>query len=187
MHAITLFARTVTGINLTIARVLNWAVLALFALLLWDVIMRYLTDSPVQWSAQASRLIFGVYAILGGGYVLARREHVNVDLFYANFSRKRQALVDIITSILFLLMLTVLLLESWSLASDSVKRWEVDHLAIWKAPLWPSKCLIVVAAALLLAQGIVKLIADIRILLGLPVDEEIFGPIKDGDTESVDV
>jgi hypothetical protein len=45
----------------------------------------------------------------------------------------------------------------------------------------------VVAAALLLAQGIVKLIADIRILLGLPVDEEVFGPIKDGDTESVDV
>lgn len=187
MQMITAFARVITGINLTIARVLNWAVLALFALLLWDVIMRYLTDSPVQWSSQASRLIYGVYAILGGGYVLARREHVNVDLFYANFSRRKQALVDIITSVLFFLMLGVLLIESWSLAADSVKRWEVDHLAIWKAPLWPSKCLIVVAAALLLAQGIIKLIADIRIFMGLPVDETVFGPIKDGDTESVDV
>lgn len=187
MTAITAFARLVTGANLWIARILNWGVLILFGLLLWDVIMRYLTDSPVQWSTQASRLLFGVYAILGGGYVLARREHVNVDLFYANFSPRKQALVDIVTSVLFFLMLGVLLIESWSLASDSVKRWEVDHLAVWKAPLWPSKCMIVVAAGLLLAQGMVKLIADIRIVMGLPVDEEIFGPIKDGDAEKVDV
>lgn len=187
MGVLTAFARLVTGANLLVSRILHWAVLVLFLLLLWDVIMRYLTDSPVQWSSQASRLLFGVYAILGGGYVLARREHVAVDLFYAGFSARKKALVDICTSILFFLMLGVLLTESWSLASDSVKRWEIDHLAIWKAPLWPSKCLIVVAAALLLAQGIVKLVADIRIVMGLPVDEEIFGPIHDGDGEKVDV
>lgn len=181
MGAVTLFARTVTAINLWVAKVMNWVVLALFLLLLSDVVMRYLAGSPIQWSFQASKLLFGIYAILGGGYLLARRDHVNVDLFYANFSRKKQAIVDIATSFLFFLLLIVLLLESWSLAADSVQRWEVDHLAIWKAPLWPSKCLIVFAALMLLLQGVVKLIADIMIVAGMEVDETIFGPLKDDD------
>ncbi|MEM9060212.1 MAG: TRAP transporter small permease subunit [Pseudomonadota bacterium] len=187
MGAMTAFARIVTGTNVWVARVMHWVVLALFLLLLGDVLMRYFAQSPIQWSQQLSRLLFGVYAILGGGYLLARREHVNVDLFYGNFSRRKQALVDVITSILFFLMLYVLLVESWSLAADSVSRWEVDHLAIWKAPLWPSKCMIVVAAALLLLQGIVKLIADVMILLGIDVDEAAYGPLKDAAGGGIDV
>ena len=187
MGALTAFARAVTGVNLAIGRVMHWAVLLLFVLLLSDVIMRYVAGSPIQWSHQASKLLFGVYAILGGGYLLARREHVNVDLFYGNFSPRKKALIDILTSFLFFLMLVVLVLESWSLAADSVKRWEVDHLAIWKAPLWPSKCLIVVAAFLLLLQGIVKLIADVMILMGLDPDTEIFGPVTEGDAAKVEV
>ena len=187
MAALITFARAVTGINLAIGRVMHWAVLLLFVLLLSDVIMRYVAGSPIQWSHQASKLLFGVYAILGGGYLLARREHVNVDLFYGNFSTKKKALVDILTSFLFFLMLIVLVTESWSLAADSVKRWEVDHLAIWKAPLWPSKCLIVVASVLLLLQGIVKLIADILILTGRDPDTEIFGPVTEGDASKVEV
>jgi hypothetical protein len=34
-----------------------------------------------------------------------------------------------------------------------------------------------VAGVLLLLQGIVRLTADIRILMGLPVDEETFGKL----------
>lgn len=186
MGAVTAFARAVTTVNVMVARIMNWAVLVLFALLLTDVVMRYVAGSPIHWSFQASKLLFGVYAILGGGYLLARRDHVNVDLFYANFSRRKQALVDILTSFLFFLLLIVLIRESWSLASDSVARWEVDYLAIWKAPLWPSKCLIVVAAVLLFLQGVVKLIADVMIVLGLEVDESAFGPINE-DEGKVDV
>ena len=187
MGALTAFARTVTQTNLWIARAVHWVVLVLFILLLYDVAMRKLAGAPIAWSQQASRLLFGVYAIIGGGYVLARREHVNVDLFYANFSRRKQAFVDLVTSVLFFLMLIILLIESWGLAADSVKRWEIDHLAVWKAPLWPSKCLIVVAAALLLLQGVVKFAADIMILMGREVDENVFGPIHDGDEGKVDV
>lgn len=187
MGMLTAIARAVTVTNLWIARAVHWSVLILFALLLFDAVMRKVVGAPISWSQQASRLLFGVYAIIGGGYLLARREHVNVDLFYGNFSRRKQALVDILTSFLFLLMLWVLVSESWGLAADSVKRWEVDHLAIWKAPLWPSKCLIVVAAALLLAQGVVKLIADILILTGHDLDEDAFGPLKDTDGGKVDV
>ena len=149
MGAVTAIARAITTTNVWIGRVVCYVVLILFVLLLGDVIMRYLTESPISWSAEASKLIFGVYAIIGGGYLLARREHVNVDLFYANFSRRKKAAVDVVTSFLFFLFLGVLLKESWSLASDSVSRLEVSYETTWRPWIWPSKSMIVVAAVLL--------------------------------------
>ncbi|MEC8136661.1 MAG: TRAP transporter small permease subunit [Pseudomonadota bacterium] len=196
MGAVTLFARAITATNVQLARIMNWAVLLLFLLLLTDVIMRKVAGAPISWSHQASKLLFGVYAIIGGGYLLARREHVNVDLLYGTFSPRRKALVDIATSFLFFLFLFTLLPKSVDMALQSVClsagstpwcKWEVDELAVWKAPLWPSKWMIVVAALLLLLQGIVKLIADVMILLGWDPDEEAFGPITEGDAEKVDV
>ena len=192
----TTFARIVTGTNLWVARIMHWAVLILFVLLLLDVIMRYAVGAPISWSQQASKLLFGVYAILGGGYLLARREHVNVDLIYGSFSNKRKALVDVATSFLFFLMLFTLLPKSLDMAANSVClgeghppwcKWELEQNQIWKAPLWPSKWMIVVAAVLLLLQGIVKLIADVMILMGMDPDAEIFGPVTDGDAEKVEV
>ena len=186
MGAITAFARTITTVNAWIGRTVSYVVLILFILLLGDVIMRYLTESPISWSAQASKLIFGVYAIIGGGYLLARRDHVNVDLFYGNFSPRKKAIVDIATSFLFFLFLVILLKESYSLASDSISRWEVSYETTWRPPIWPSKSMIFVAAALLFLQGVVKLIADIMIVMGLRVDETAFGPLRDGEGEGTE-
>jgi TRAP-type mannitol/chloroaromatic compound transport system permease small subunit len=186
MGALTAFARAVTATNAFIGRWVSYVVLILFVLLLGDVVMRYLTESPISWSAQASRMIFGVYAIIGGGYLLARREHVNVDLFYGNFSPRTKALVDILTSILFFLFLGVLLKESYWLAYDSVSKLEVSYETTWRPPIWPSKSMIVVAAALLFLQGVVKLIADIMILAGIEVDESAYGPLRDGEADEVE-
>lgn len=179
MGTITTFARAVTLTNIWVGRIACYAVLILFVLLFSDVIMRYLTESPISWSALTSKLVFGVYAIIGGGYLLARRDHVNVDLFYGNFTRKQKAKADIATSFLFFLFLGVLLSESYSLAYDSISRWEVSYETTWRPAVWPSKSMIFVSALLLLLQGIVKLIADIMILMGIEVDESVFGPVHD--------
>ena len=69
MGAVTLFARAITATNIQLARIMNWAVLLLFLLLLTDVIMRKVAGAPISWSHQASKLLFGVYAIIGGGYL----------------------------------------------------------------------------------------------------------------------
>ena len=37
------------------------------------------------------------------------------------------------------------------------------------------------AATLLMLQGVIKLIADIMVVIGIEVDEEAFGPVTDGD------
>ncbi|MGH1425155.1 MAG: TRAP transporter small permease subunit [Pseudooceanicola sp.] len=167
-------ARAVTRTNRWIGKWASLGVLIIFVLLLADVVMRYLVGQPAVWTAELATLIFGVYAIIAGGYLLAERGHVNVDIIYGTFSRKRKALVDIVTFPLFLLFVGILLIQGYGLAADAIADMERSN-SVWKAPLWPTKSLIPVAAILLLAQGFVRFWCDIRILRDLPVDEETFG------------
>lgn len=167
-------ARFITWLNRAIGRFLAWLILPLFVLLIADVTMRYLVGRPEIWTSELATLIFGVYAILAGGYLLAERGHVNVDIFYGTFPQRRKAAADVATSFLFFAFLIVLLWQGWSLAADSIERWERSQ-SLWRGPVWPVKAAIPLAAVLLLLQGVVRLWADIRILLGLPVDETTFG------------
>ncbi len=177
-------ARTITRVNQFIGRWVSLGVLLIFALLLADVAMRYLVGSPTIWTAELATLIFGVYAIIGGGYLLSERGHVNVDIFYGRMSQKRRALLDILTWPLFVLFVGVLLWQGWDIAYEAIQDMERSN-SVWKAPLWPTKALIPVAAILLLLQGIVRLWADVRVLRGLPVPPDIFG--KPGEPDKIEV
>ncbi|NIQ98383.1 MAG: ABC transporter substrate-binding protein, partial [Desulfuromonadales bacterium] len=64
-------ARAITRFNRWIGRWASLAVLIIFVFLLADVIMRYLVGQPTVWTAELATLIFGVYAIIAGGYLLA--------------------------------------------------------------------------------------------------------------------
>lgn len=174
-------ARSITRFNRLIGKWVSLAVLIIFALLLADVVMRYLVGQPAIWTAELATLIFGVYAIIGGGYLLAERGHVSVDILYGSFSTKRKAIIDIVTWPLFLLFVGVLLWQGYDIASEAIADMERSN-STWKAPLWPTKSLIPVAAILLLLQGFVRLWADVRVLMGLPVDEETFGKLADSET-----
>jgi TRAP-type mannitol/chloroaromatic compound transport system permease small subunit len=169
-------ARAVTRLNLWIGEHVAWLILPMFVMLFVDVAMRYLIGRPSIWTSELTQLVFGFYAVIGGGYLLAERAHVNVDIFYGRFSIKRKALVDVATSALFFMFLAVLLWQGSSMAYESAQKFETSQ-SIWNPHIWPVKLAVPVAGVLLLLQGIVRLTADIRILMGLPVDEETFGKL----------
>jgi TRAP-type mannitol/chloroaromatic compound transport system permease small subunit len=170
------FARAITSLNRVLGEAASWLIIVLFLLLITDVIYRYVVGRPTVWTSELSQLLFGVYAVLGGGYLLAQRGHVNVDILYGSFSRRSKALTDVATSFLFFLFVGVLLWQGWSLAADSIERLERTQ-SIWNPPVWPVKLAIPIAAILLLLQGVVRLIGDVLILLGRgdEVDEASFG------------
>lgn len=171
-------ARAITRFNRMIGRWCSLGVLVIFGLLLADVMMRYLVGQPAIWTAELATLIFGAYAIIGGGFLLAERGHVNVDILYGSFSRRRKALVDILTWPLFLLFVGILLWQGYEIAAEAIADLERSN-SVWKAPLWPTKTLIPIAATLLLLQGLVRLWGDVRILMGLPVPDDVFGTQAD--------
>ena len=175
MPALEAAMRLVTRINDWLGKWLSQLMLVIFVLLVAEVFFRYVAGAPKVWTGELTQMLFGAYGVLSGGYLLAHRGHVNVDIVYSRFPRRTQAIVDIFTSILFFLFAGALLWFGSSLAYESISFWERSQSA-WDPPIWPVKLAIPVGAAVLLLQGIVKLVQDIIVVLGgeppaLPADD----------------
>lgn len=171
MHAL---AKAITQTNLWIGRVAAWLILPMFAALLADVFMRYLVGSATIWTSELAQLIFGLYSVIAGGYLLAQRGHVSVDIIYGRFSPRKKAAVDLATSFLFLFFMGVLIWQSGDMAWESIERWERSH-SLWNPYIWPVKLAIPVAGLLLLLQGLVRMASDVRVLLGRHNDPDVWG------------
>lgn len=161
LHAIL---NLVDTINDWVGKVLSFGVLFMFVMVLIEVIRRYFFNSPTVWGNELTQLIFGVYVVLCGGYILRWGGHVNVDIFYSRFSAKNKAITDIITFALFLLFCGMMLVYGGSLAWESLARFEHSRSA-WNPPLYPVKLMIPLGAFLLLLQGIAKLLRDIEAVI----------------------
>lgn len=165
MSVVLAFMRGVSAVNERVGRFASYFVLAIFALLFAEVLLRYFFRSPTVWTNELGQLLFGAYAVLSGGYLLARGGHVNVDIVYGTFPRRTKAAVDILTSIFFFAFVGILLWQGSIFALESIAKMETSHSA-WNPPVWMFKAMIPVGAGLLLLQGLVKLIADVLVALG---------------------
>ncbi|MGB6079485.1 MAG: TRAP transporter small permease subunit [Xanthobacteraceae bacterium] len=171
-------ARTITWINTWCARIAAWLILPMFFLLMADVVMRYVVGSAAIWTAELAQLIFGVYAVIAGGYLLAQRGHVNVDIVYGRYGSKRKAQIDLATSFLCFLFLAVLIWQGTDMAWESASKLETSS-SIWDPQIWPVKVAIPIAGVLLFLQAIVRVASDIRTVMGLHNDPEVFGKQAD--------
>lgn len=167
MRALYGFMRGVTWLNEWVGRAIAYLILPMFVLLMAEVLLRYAFGAPAVWTNELAQLLFGVYAVLAGGYLLAHGGHANVDLLHAKLPARVRAAVDLLTSVLFFLFVGALLYFGVSLALESMETWERSQSA-WNPYIWPFKLMIPVSALLLLLQGIVKLLADLLVVLGVP-------------------
>jgi TRAP-type mannitol/chloroaromatic compound transport system permease small subunit len=156
--------RRIDWINAWTGRILSLFLLLMFALLLMEVIRRYLLNSPTVWANELSQMLFGAYVVLSGGHILASGGHVNVDILFSRLSRKTQAKLDIFTSFLFFMFIVMMAYYGGSLAWESLAAFERSQSA-WNPPVYPIKLTIPLGAGLLLLQGIAKLVRDILIVV----------------------
>jgi len=142
-----------------------WAVIAVFVYY-FEVVSRYVFNSPTNWAHESMFLMFGMQYLIAGSYAMLTESHVRVDIFYAKFSPRRKAIVDILTSIFFFIFAGVLFVTSWIFASDAWKILPHGEISTseWAIAVWPIKWMMVIGATILILQGISKLAQDLRIL-----------------------
>lgn len=171
-------ARIIDTINEWIGRLTYWLVLFMVLVGVWNVVGRYLgkligsnlTSNAlieIQW------YIFDLVFLLGAAYALKYNEHVRVDIFYKDWSRRRQALVNFLGSILCLIPLCCLIIYySWGTIVNS---WQIRELSPDPGglPRYPIKFVIIIGFILLIFQGISEAIKNWAILRAIaPTQEE---------------
>ena len=141
-----------------------WSVIAVFVYY-YEVVARYVFNSPTNWAHEAMFLMFGMQYLISGGFTLREDGHVRVDVIYRQLPKRVRAVIDILTSIFFFLFCGALLWTGWHFMMDSVDVWEVSFTE-WAIQYWPVKSTMAIGAILILLQGFAKLTKDVLILAG---------------------
>lgn len=157
----------------------SWMVILAVAVGFYNVIARYIGRLiGIKLSSNAlielQWYLFSIMFFLGFAYILKHAANVRVDFLYTNWSPKRQALVDFLGTVFFLIPFCLLgiwvsinpVLQSWGQLPDGTwGAWEVSSDADG-LPRAPIKTMIIVSFALLLAQAISQAIKYLAILKG---------------------
>ena len=143
--------------------IVSWTIVLLTAVVVFSVFMRYIFRDPPLWAFDASYMLYGALFMLGGAYALSRNAHVRGDMFYREWSPRRQATVDLALYFLFFYPgLIALLWAGWEFAELSRFRNEVSNQSPMRFPIWPYKYVIPISAALMLVQGVAEVIRCIQ-------------------------
>jgi len=159
------FCRHIDRVNERVGRAVSFLFIALTIIVGMEVVLRYCFNSPTIWAWDVNLMLGAVIILLGGGYAHLQRGHVVVDIFVTRLSPRVRAILDLVTSSLFFLGAGTLF---WLAAGEAKASVEVKEtwLSPWEPPLYPLKLIFAIAVLLLLLQGVVKFIRDIRIAGG---------------------
>ncbi len=159
------FSRWIAKLNMTIGEfVAYWSIIAVFVYY-YEVMVRYVFNSPTNWAHEGMFLMFGMQYLLAGGFCLHERAHVRVDVIYMHFSARGKVIADLVTSVFFFIFVLTFLISGWIFFYDSFSIKEVSFTE-WGIQYYPIKFALPLGALLILLQGIARLAEDIHTLSG---------------------
>jgi TRAP-type mannitol/chloroaromatic compound transport system permease small subunit len=166
IHMHTRITDKIEWLNVRVGEyVAYWAVISVFVYY-YEVIARYVFNSPTNWVHESMFLMYGMQYMLCGAYAYYSDQHVRVDVFYSKFSAREKAVADIVTSVFFFIFVITLMVTSWTFAMNAYQPGGTGEVSFteWGVQYWPVKLTMPIGAALLLMQGVSKLIKDILIV-----------------------
>jgi TRAP-type mannitol/chloroaromatic compound transport system permease small subunit len=141
-------------------KISSFLIIAITGVILFEIIARYIFNSPTIWAFETSLSLYGIYVALLGAYVLVTGSHVNVDILYARFSPRTKAGVNLFTWLIFFLWCGALVWMAWIRGYESLMIRESESTA-FGCPIYPAKLSLAVGGSLLFLQGVAGYIRDL--------------------------
>ena len=155
MKVFSFLGKTVDAFSKAAALIGALLIVPLIGSLTYEVVSRYILNSPTAWAYEMSYMFMGSIFLLGMAYALKVRQHVNVDLFYAIMPPRGKATMDMIWIVdaLFLYAL------------EAYEYQETSGASGWNPVIWPFRTVWVIGFGILTAQTAVELVRSIAVLI----------------------
>jgi TRAP-type mannitol/chloroaromatic compound transport system permease small subunit len=141
----------------------SWLTLLMVIVTFVIVMLRYFFDVGFIWMQESTTWMHAFVFMLGAAYTLRAGDHVRVDVFYKQMSVRRQAWVDILGTLLFLLPLCgYVFFESLFYVQQSWAAGESSREGSGLGALYLLKTVIPLTALMLALQGVSEIARAIR-------------------------
>ncbi len=152
------FAKIIDKISQYLAILGGIVTLILLLSNVYAVIMRYIFNNPLHWPLDFSEFLLVGIVFLGGAYTLQVDGHVNISIFFMNFSEKTQTVFKMMWFVIIGIFSSVLLWKSWLLAWENL----YAHTSSMSfLPTFPSYIIVPIGSFMLLLQTLSKIITEI--------------------------
>lgn len=150
--------RLIDSTNEWIGRLISFIAIIFSTIIIYEVFMRYVMNQPTRWTFDVTKQLYGFYFLMLGAYALKHQAHVRVDLLINRFSPSVRKWTEIAGYLIFFFPFAwVFLTRSYDFAMRSLAQGETTYGAV-QLPVYPLKMSMVLAAALLLLQGIAEVV-----------------------------
>jgi TRAP-type mannitol/chloroaromatic compound transport system permease small subunit len=161
------FVRGVDRLVDAVGRGAAWLTLAIVLLMAVDVLLRYGFSIGSVWAQELEWHLLAPLVLAGMTYALQQGDHVRVDVFYARYGPRRQAMVDLLSALLAVAMAGLVIRYSIQFVQQSYAVNEISSDPGGLTHRWMLKALIPVGFALFGLQAAAQAIgAALRIRRG---------------------
>jgi TRAP-type mannitol/chloroaromatic compound transport system permease small subunit len=170
MQVLLRLSSLVDALTERVGQAARWLILLTALISAGNATARYAFNASSNAWLEIQWYLFAAVFLLCAGYALKHNQHVRIDVVASRLSRRAQAWIEIVGTVLFLLPMALLILWlSWPVFVDSWRSGEVSTNANGLV-LWPARLLVPAGFALLVLQGLAELVKRIAFLRGLIPD-----------------
>lgn len=146
-------AHIIDRINGFVGVTVSFLTLPMIAVILLEVILRYVFTAPTIWALESAQIMFGFMFLLGAGYTLREDGHVRVEIAYM-YARPRTVSAMKIFALFFVFFYcAVVLYYGGQKALESIEI-EEQRFSVWSPYIYPVISMIPLAAILMILQGL---------------------------------
>jgi TRAP-type mannitol/chloroaromatic compound transport system permease small subunit len=143
----------------------SWSLLAMTLIVAFEVIARYVFNRPTTWAWDVNVQLMLLLLVMGIAENYRRNAHVRVDVITGMLTPRQNAWINVVMAPVFFLVTAVFVITCWLYFLDSYQRKETAS-TLFAPPLYPIKFFMPLGSALLLLQGAVRLVRELRVALG---------------------
>lgn len=148
-------------------RIVSWLTLLMVGMVVAVVIMRYFLEVGSIALQESVTYLHATVFMLGLAFTLKHGGHVRVDIFYRQFSARRQAMVNLVGGIFFLMPVCLLIfISSWDYVLSSWKIAETSAENNGLPFIYLLKTLMLIMPVTLILQGIAEILRSALVVAG---------------------
>ena len=176
VRALLSLSKVIDAINVQIGRWCAWAILLAVAVSAINAVVRKAFDMSSNAWLELQWVLFSVVFLLCASWTLRDNEHIRIDIVNNLLPRWLRNTIELIGHAFFLLPLAIVLVVTG--VPFFIKSYELNEQSGNAGGLaqWPTKSLVMIAFALLLAQGISELIKRVAVMRDLIPDPHAAQP-----------
>ena len=117
-----------------VSRLTMFLTVIVVAITFYEVVMRYLFQSPTLWVNELTLWLGSVIFLMAGAYTMQRRAHIRITAVYDIVPRTVRLVFDIVAVLVVVAYAAMMIWAGFDVAFDTLMRWE-RFGTFWNPPI----------------------------------------------------